>query len=138
MGLYVSKPVQIEAIQFRGNNVAEIREFGGEAIGSFDTSALTLMVMTNHGNVLAETSDWIIKTSKGECYPCKPDVFAEKYERSIFDDVDEGGEETDETKAFAADGPTCAVGLADMGHRKEPVVTSGYAAVEFDDDDIPF
>lgn len=30
--------------------------------------------------MMASPGDWIIRDVKGECYPCKPDVFAATYE----------------------------------------------------------
>lgn len=80
MAKYVSKPVEIEAIQFKGYNLPEIRKFVGETLVTFDTSASTLIVHTNHGPALAEPNDWIIKISRGEFYPCPPEVFEEKYD----------------------------------------------------------
>lgn len=100
-GIYFSRPVQIEAIQFLGHNAPEVKKFASEvnpeAIGFFNPVTSTLVVNTNHGPTTAEPMDWIIKSSKGEFYPCKSDVFAEKYE-------DDKPEETDETKDFVKDG----------------------------------
>ena len=86
--LYISKPVQIEAVQWTGENTDEIKQFATSDENVSFQGGNTLFVNTNHGLTVAEVGDYIIKSSKGEFYPCKPDVFAEKYERSIFDDVD--------------------------------------------------
>lgn len=38
-----------------------------------------LYIGTTEGTMEASPGDWIIKGTKGELYPCKPDVFAEVY-----------------------------------------------------------
>ncbi len=40
----------------------------------------TLIIQTLEGDMKAQIGDWIIKGTRGEFYPCKPDVFAVKYE----------------------------------------------------------
>ena len=41
----------------------------------------TLAVATLEGVMLAKPGDWVIRGVQGEFYPCKPDIFAETYER---------------------------------------------------------
>lgn len=38
-------------------------------------------IVTLEGTMRADVGDWIIRGVKGELYPCKPDIFAETYER---------------------------------------------------------
>jgi hypothetical protein len=38
------------------------------------------LIKTLEGTMRAERGDWIIRGTKGELYPCKPDIFAEIYE----------------------------------------------------------
>ena len=40
-----------------------------------------MTIPTLEGEMNASIGDWIIKGIKGEFYPCKPDVFAERYEK---------------------------------------------------------
>jgi hypothetical protein len=40
-----------------------------------------LLIGTLEGTMRAEPGDWIIRSVKGELYPCKPDIFAATYER---------------------------------------------------------
>ncbi|ULJ64011.1 hypothetical protein [Wielerella bovis] len=40
------------------------------------------MVYTHEGVMRANLGDWIIKGVKGEFYPCKPDIFAETYDKA--------------------------------------------------------
>jgi hypothetical protein len=42
--------------------------------------AVTLLIPTLEGVMKCQPGDWIIKGVKGECYPCKPDIFAATYE----------------------------------------------------------
>jgi hypothetical protein len=45
-----------------------------------------LVIPTLEGDHHASPGDWIIRGVKGECYPCKPDIFKQTYE--IVDDPD--------------------------------------------------
>lgn len=83
--IFRKKPVEIEAIQFDGSedsayDIAEQfgidrKDFGyiskGEKMG----------INTLEGNMVADKCDWIIKGVKGECYPCKPDIFDMTYDK---------------------------------------------------------
>lgn len=84
---YRKKPVEVEAVQWTGENVGEINGFCNPAkdfhivrntIWSKDKK--TLLIKTLEGNMLANVGDYIIKGVNGEYYPCKPDVFAKTYE----------------------------------------------------------
>ena len=39
-----------------------------------------LFIRTLEGDMMASPGDYIIKGVQGECYPCKPDIFAKTYE----------------------------------------------------------
>lgn len=43
-------------------------------------------IKTLEGTMRADPGDWIIRGTRGEFYPCKPDVFAVKYE--VLDEPD--------------------------------------------------
>lgn len=84
-----SKPVVIEAINWNGSAsaLAALKSFVGDNLIVYvdhDThdSALgiALSIRTLEGDMRASQGDWIIKGLRGEFYPCKPDVFAAKYE----------------------------------------------------------
>jgi hypothetical protein len=76
---FKAKPVVIKAVQWTGDNLMEIVQF---CEGNFFFSSCfdTPTIVTLEGTMRASLGDWIIKGLKGEFYPCKPDVFAEKYE----------------------------------------------------------
>ncbi len=79
---YRKKPVVIDAVQWKGDNIGEIlllskdgsRDIGEEVFGD------TLTISTLEGDMTANLNDWIIKGVSGECYPCKPDIFEITYE----------------------------------------------------------
>ena len=87
---YRKKPVIIEAIQWTGNNISEIKSFCNEHVrielhdaawkaGAFPVVA-SLYIDTLEGVHQASVGDYIIKGIKGEFYPCKPDIFHQTYE----------------------------------------------------------
>ena len=84
---YRKKPVQIEAIQFMGNNVKEIEDFVGQQLLRFtnkdnEDPDYSVGIPTLEGIMKASVGDYIIRGVKNEFYPCKPDIF-----RSTYDEV---------------------------------------------------
>lgn len=81
---YKSKPVTIEAIQWTGDNYEELLEFtkDGFNTGTRDSGGTWAEVWDylQEDFVNVNLNDYIIKGTKGEFYPCDPEVFAEKYE----------------------------------------------------------
>ena len=77
---YVAKPVVIEAIKWDGGE----RTF--QAIKALDPDQVmrdakgNLVIPTREGGMKASYGDYIIRGTKGELYPCKPDVFEDKYQ----------------------------------------------------------
>lgn len=82
MPKFVKKPVEIEAIQFTGDNYKEIREFTkANSVAVWDGQVVThLLINTLEGAMKAQVNDWIIRGVKGEYYPCKPDIFEATYD----------------------------------------------------------
>jgi hypothetical protein len=79
MGRYRKLPVEIDAIQYDGENIEEVSTFAGANLLGINTD-LTLSVGTLEGPHIASVGDYIIKGIKGEFYPCKPDIFKATYE----------------------------------------------------------
>lgn len=90
---YRKKPIEIEAVQFTGNNLEEIAKFMGVPVAGLQTSVDAVLrtdgdyrvnqhihIPTLEGTMTANYGDWIIKGIKGEFYPCKSDIFKETYE----------------------------------------------------------
>lgn len=79
MARYKTKPCEIEALQYTGNNIIEILDWGQGKILWDDMD--NLYIETLEGRMRADVYDYIIKGLRGEFYPCKPDVFEKKYEK---------------------------------------------------------
>ena len=90
---YIKKPVQIEAIQLKEDNIIEVFDFldGANYKGTKSTEELEdfsqmmlkqdyIEIETLEGMMKASFGDYIIKGIKGEFYPCKPDIFIATYE----------------------------------------------------------
>ena len=76
MAKFRKKPVMIEAIQWRGDNLEEIKDF----MGYYEYAKKNLIIHTLEGKMIAQVNDWIIRGVQGEYYPCKPDIFEKTYE----------------------------------------------------------
>ena len=74
------KPVEIEAIQWTGDNIDEISKFMNYKLHDYDKFN-GLHIYTLEGRYKASINDWIIKGIVGEFYPCKPDIFENTYEK---------------------------------------------------------
>jgi hypothetical protein len=79
---YRKKPVEIEAVQWTGNNLTEIKTFMNNTDIQGDSNN-NLFIATLEGVMTASVNDFIIKGVKGEYYPCKPDIFIATYEEVI-------------------------------------------------------
>lgn len=97
MKKFIKKPVTIEAIQWTGHNLEEIKKFS-ENTAKKRTNLVPekelnqLLIHTEEGVMIANLGDWIIKGVKGEFYPCKPDIFKMTYkelnENRIYDNIE--------------------------------------------------
>lgn len=90
---YRKKPVVIEAIQWNGLNLEEIKEFVGKDLeyNILDTAwevgkgapHVLMKIHTLEGDHECARGDFIIKGVNGEFYPCKPDIFEKTYEAVV-------------------------------------------------------
>ena len=86
---YRTKPIEIEAIQWTGLNLEEIKAFADDSLvyDILDTAwevgkgrpHVFMKIKTIEGDMNVQEGDCIIKSILGEFYPCKPDVFEKKY-----------------------------------------------------------
>ena len=84
---YVSLPVEIDAFQFDGTyeNGRSLKKWSDGAVDFSESEVSptglikTLQIKTLEGVMTASVDDYIIKGTRGEYYPCKPDVFNKKY-----------------------------------------------------------
>lgn len=74
---YRKRLVTIEAIQWNGENLAEIDKFTQGKVKNHES---VLIIPTLEGDMYASLNDYIIKGVKGEFYPCKPNIFLATYE----------------------------------------------------------
>ena len=80
---YRKKPVVVEAVQWTGENHAEMCEFIDPEVFEIKPKE-GLIIHTLEGDHHASPGDYIIKGVNGEFYPCKPDIFAKTYESSTL------------------------------------------------------
>lgn len=82
------KPVEIEAVQWTGDNFRTVYNFTDWRFDTLhpddrddDPDATAQVFDELHSTwVLVYDGDWIIKGIKGEFYPCRDEVFQETYE----------------------------------------------------------
>lgn len=83
---YRKKPVVVEAVRFvdTEESILKLLELGLNPvkIDYVDADSPILKIETLEGLMTAAEGDYIIKGIQGEFYPCKPDVFAETYEKT--------------------------------------------------------
>jgi hypothetical protein len=90
---YIKKPIKIEAIQLKEDNIIEVFDFldganyketkSAEELEDFSKAILEqgyIEIETLEGMIKASFGDYIIKGIKGEFYPCKSDIFQATYE----------------------------------------------------------
>ncbi len=82
---YRKKPVIVDAIQFKdvsAKSIREIQDFknGDVKVTYTGEGQPQIEIFTLEGTMKANIGDYIIKGVKGECYPCKPDIFEMSYE----------------------------------------------------------
>lgn len=78
---YRKKPIIIDAIQWDGTvETAQflVRWGEGHIIWYFNQNYIS--IMTLEGTMNVNINDWVIRGTKGEFYPCKPDIFSDIYE----------------------------------------------------------
>jgi len=86
---YRKKPVEIEALQWTGDNLQECIDFLGDSYGGHRADRTPggkseITVLTLEGRHIASRGDYIVRGVQGEHYPVKPDIFERTY-----DDIEE-------------------------------------------------
>ena len=87
MGMYIKKPITVEAHQHTGSSSSKHRFHlwmtTGEMPepGMYNTAdIINFFIDTLEGKMEVSPGDWVIKGIAGEFYPCKPDIFEQTYE----------------------------------------------------------
>jgi len=84
--LYRKKPVVVEAFKWTGGPDPEddpvwvVNAIRAGIIYIVPHQPPVLLIRTLEGEMTAQVGDYIIKGTKGELYPCKPDIFEDIYE----------------------------------------------------------
>lgn len=85
MGKYVKKPVEIEAIQFNGFNIDDVKDFTKDNKNNlsvrYNAVGNLFIVETLEGNMFLYPGNWLIRGVHGELYPCKNDIFVITYDK---------------------------------------------------------
>jgi len=95
MNKFRQKPIVVEAIEFRTDNIKQVIEFLEGGILDLSSNMLQLYferykyiaikegikIPTLEEVMTASLGDWIIKGISGKFYPCKPDIFEKSYEK---------------------------------------------------------
>lgn len=77
---YRSKRITIEAMQNTKENHDELVKWVGPAFVERTWDPVSVAMNNEHGVVVCEKNDWVIKGTRGEFYPIKNEAFEEKYE----------------------------------------------------------
>lgn len=85
---YRKKPVEIEAIQYTGDNGWEINNWSNGNVYESpvleptedDSTGKYVQVNTLEGVMIGRVGWFIIRGIKGEYYPCDPDIFEQTYD----------------------------------------------------------
>lgn len=108
MAKFRKKPVVIEAVQWTGDNFADVAKLGDNIMGPYGRELAHLEIPTLEGRMVANLGDWVIRGVNGEVYPCKPDIFEKTYEpaqENFQDAVRADPDMTPEQKAKWLDSP---------------------------------
>jgi hypothetical protein len=90
MSRFRKKPVEVDSVQWTGDNHAELDVFTGgnfavlteeDRANCADPEATAQVFDVLHSTwVLVRDGDWIVRGIQGEFYPCRSDVFTATYE----------------------------------------------------------
>lgn len=91
--VFRKKPVEIQAIQWTGENFEALLQFVVDDslyFGMDENDEITdLFIATLEGEMKANVGDWIIRGLKGEYYPCSSEVFAMSYDKVELESNDQ-------------------------------------------------
>jgi hypothetical protein len=89
MTKYRKLPVEVDAFKWTADYeqtddpiwiVEAIREGKVRFNPATSASEVQMVIETLEGNMIANVGDYVIRGTKGEIYPCKPDIFESIYE----------------------------------------------------------
>ena len=77
---YTTRPQQVEAIRYTGDNYDEIREFTNGSVTRASIIFPSLTLIGEEWNQRVEIGDWIVKYDTLECIAFRDKEFKEKFE----------------------------------------------------------
>lgn len=77
--LYTKKPVKVEALQYTFGNLNDIIKFVGEDNALWNSTTEELFISTLEGTMRVLVGSYVIKSVRGEFYPCHEKIFEETY-----------------------------------------------------------
>lgn len=82
MKMYVKKPIPVPALQWKGDNFQEIKDFcTDENLKEMCfKNNKDLWIQTREGQLMAQVGDFIMKGIEGEFYPCAESIFKKTYD----------------------------------------------------------
>ena len=81
MARYRKRPVEIEAIQWTGDNTKQVMSWADNYFGlDVDGTGGWIWNESQKSNNHVNVGDYIIRGTSGEYYPCEPTIFAATYE----------------------------------------------------------
>lgn len=85
VGLFRKKPVEVQALQFTGENAEEVVSWVEEGVGRhtpavWSPDAQQLVVQTLKGEMIVVPGAWVIRGVQGEHYPCDAEIFEQSYD----------------------------------------------------------
>lgn len=96
---YRTNPIEIEAIQWTGLNLEEIKAFVGDSLiyDILDTAwevgkgkpHVSMKIKAVEGNVQVSEGDYIVKGPMGNFYLCEPNVFERALTRMKYEPVND-------------------------------------------------
>lgn len=83
---FTSIPVEVEAIQWTGDNAPEISDFAGVNVDfEIGLSGRVPVIMTKEGYMTVSIGDYVVKepfpTGDRDFYPFKKDIFEKRYRK---------------------------------------------------------
>jgi len=80
---YRNKPFMVDAVQWIGNNIAEVEKLAGKKITTrayVGSNLISMAINVERGQQELELGDYIIKSEEGKFYICNPHDFEIIYE----------------------------------------------------------
>ncbi|WP_051271639.1 hypothetical protein [Shimazuella kribbensis] len=126
MGQFRKKVFDIEAVQYTGSNLDEIKEFVGQE--NFKSEGGRYYIVTLEGDKILEDQDYVIKGVGGEFYPVPAFVIAERYDWKggikyrkkpiLVEAIKYTGDNLDQVNEFSNGSVVVVDGKPYIGHHK--------------------